>query len=78
MNGKHSVVYDMKNKQLIEQRMSETRSPKQNLQWMPEGRRRYGRCRNSWQSDVSEEMREMGLENGMWNDRHVVVEYWKK
>lgn len=73
MHVKHSIIDDIKNKQLIwfghVQRMPETRIPKQISQWRPAGRRKRGRPRKSWQSGVDEEIRQRGLGNDLWKDR---------
>lgn len=73
MNVKHTIVEDIKDKQLVwfghVQRMTDLRIPKQIMQWKPGGRRKRGRPRRSWISGVDEEIKDRGLEDTDWNDR---------
>lgn len=51
MNVKLLIIKDIKDKQLVwfryVQRITETRTSKEILQWMPEGRRKRGEIRKS-------------------------------
>ena len=44
------------------------------LEWLPPGRRRKGRPRNSWMHEVTARMRERGIGDLEWVDR----EGWRK
>ena len=73
MDVKHSLVDDIKTKQLIWyghlQRMSHERLPKQILEWSPRGRRKRGRPRKSWREGINKEMERRELTDNMWADR---------
>lgn len=73
-----SVTKKLENKQLQwyghVERMSETRWPKQILQYSPRGKRRRGRPAMKWKSHIANAMEERGLQIGDWNNRQL----WKQ
>ena len=73
MDVKHSLVDDIKTKQLIwyghVQRMSQERLPKQILEWSPRERRKRERPRKSWRKGINKEMERRELTDNMWAGR---------
>ncbi|XP_045463886.1 uncharacterized protein LOC123673448 [Harmonia axyridis] len=73
MGVEQTIVEEVRVKQLKYhghvQRMAPERLTKQILDWVPAGKRRRGRPRNSWREGINKEMQERGLEENQWIGR---------
>jgi hypothetical protein len=74
MNVTRSLLVDIKTKQLQlyghVQRMEEGRLPKEDIKWLPLGRRKRGRPKRTWAEGIRGLIGEKGFVEEDWNDRH--------
>ena len=78
MKVTRSLLDDIKAKQLQwyghVQRKEEGRLPKEVMKWHPPGRRKQGTPKLTWAEGITALVREKGLVEEDWNDRH----NWRK
>jgi hypothetical protein len=77
-NITRSLLDDIKSKQFQwhghVQRIKNERLPKEVMKWRPPERRKRGRPKLTWAEGITGLMRERGLVEEDWNDRH----NWRK